>query len=288
MRYFIKWNILTFCTLFAFVFFTADAFAGQEINKTAAVYFLNFNGQEIGTVQKIEDLGIEAELTGKDRVPCASYGQTEEDIFADSWLSFLQNGKIFAQTRIFTENDCSLGLKSIEGEPFYLLRSSKGNPLDGGVTAALLSSSGLSIQVFNGGGLLQMNIGKDNEKITFNVLDQQGNGYSHKGEVGKNSLSIREVNGESSFTWTDMRAVRAVYTEQKSADYDAFCYHFKLLNENNEETGEELALMAFRWEWLDSYKNQPLLLTIGNLEYETGGSSGSGLFLHDAIPLIQK
>lgn len=288
MRYFSKWNILPVFVLFAFVLSASCALAQQEINRTAAVYFLNFNGQNVGTVEKIEDLSLEAELTGQDTVPSASYGQTEEDIFANNWLSLSQNGKIFAQTRIFTENDCSLGLKSIEGEPFYLVRSSKGSLPNGGVTGAFLSPSGLSIQVFNGGGPLQMIIGKDNEKITFNVLDQEGNGYSHKGEVGKNSLSIRDVNGVSSFTWTDMRAVRAVYTGQKSADYDAFCYHFKLLNENNEETGEDLALMAFRWEWLDSYQGQPLLLTIGNLEYETGGSSGSGLFLHDAIPLIQK
>lgn len=285
MRYFLKW--LPVFAFFVFAFSFSSAFAKQEINQTAAVYFLNFNGDKVGTVYTVEDLALEAAFTGQDTVPSASYGQFEEDIFANNWLSLSQNGSIFAQTRIFTENDCSVGRYSIEGEPFYLVRSSKGNPPDGGVTAALLSPSGLSIQIFNGSCLLQMNMGKDKEKSKFKVLDRQYN-YSHFGEVGKNSLSIRSKDGEESWKWTDMRAVRAVYAGQKSADDDAFCYRFKLLNENNEETGEELALMAFRWQWLDSYQGQPLLLTIGNLEYDAGGSSGSGLFLHDAIPIVQK
>lgn len=287
MRYFLKWTILPVFACFAFVLSVSNALAKQGINQTAAVYFLNFNGDKFGTAYKVEDLNLEAELAGQDAVPSASHGQSEEEIFAYNWLSLSQNGNIFAQTRIFTENDCSIGRYSIEGEPFYLVRSSKGNPPEGGVTGALLSPGGLSIQIFNGSCLLQMNMGKDNGKSKFKVLDRQYN-YSHFGEVGKNSLSIRSKDGEESWKWTDMRAVRAEYTGQKSAGDDAFCYRFKLLNENNEETGEELALMAFRWQWLNCYQGQPLLLTIGNLEYDAGGSSGSGLFLHDAIPLVQK
>lgn len=278
-RFLSKGNILAVLfALFAFVWSVPYALAEETEESESIMIDLNENP---GAVLKVEELGIEVQITGQDKVPPKYY--SEEEIFAKNWLSLSKNGKVFAQTRVFTET-CWISRCTLEGNVFYAVDSSDGNMRFGGSTIAYLSPSGVSIQVFNGSGMGLKSMGIEDGKILFSGFE---NDTVYNKKLGNNTLLSRPEQEDAgvSENWTDMRAVKAVYTGQKTPHDNFWVYRFKLLNENNEESGEELELLAFHWSWLDSYKGQPLLLTMGQLEYESGGFDVTGPFLHDAIPL---
>lgn len=93
-RFLSKGNILA--VLFAlFALVCSDPYALAEETEEPAgesEYIIIDLNKNPGAALKVEELGIEVQITGQDKVPPKNYSE-ENDIFAKNWLSLSKNAK---------------------------------------------------------------------------------------------------------------------------------------------------------------------------------------------------